>query len=101
MQFDKSVPVGTSGKDVLEGKANLRKNALAQFRLATSDLQLTVAVLRMQESQHEEQLQVQRSQGTIPQQHCLFLGLEPYLGLPVHCVGIETMLTLITEAPAG
>jgi len=44
----------------LEGKANLRQDALAQFRLVeaelTSDLRLTAAaVLRMQWSQHVEQ----------------------------------------------
>ena len=44
----------------LEGKGNLRQDALAQFRLVeaelTSDLRLTAAaVLRMQWGQHEEQ----------------------------------------------
>ena len=33
---------------------------------------------------------VQQSQGVIPLQHCLVLGLNPYCGLPVHCVGIGT-----------
>ena len=41
---------------------------------------------------------IQRSQGVIPLQHCLVLGLDPYCGLPVHCVDY---LTLITEAPTG
>ena len=29
----------------------------------------------------------------------LVLGLEPDCGLPVHCVGLGTTLTLVTEAP--
>ena len=33
----------------------------------------------------------------LARQHCLVLGLEPYSGLPVHCLGIRTTLTLNTH----
>ena len=35
----------------------------------------------------------------ISSQHCLVLGLAPDCGLPMHCMGLGTTLTLVTEAP--